>query len=108
MIALTPVNLEKSALTAFGYDPTQQVLAITFKNDADTYHFQAVPQDVVDGLSHCVASCENPPEQLFASAEPETPDHYLTRFVKSYYDFTKITGAAAADDVAMADPTIGN
>jgi len=109
MIALTPVELDGCALTAFGYDPTTATLALTFANDSDVWHYQDVPQDVADGLAACVNACQNPSEQLF-DAEAMSPDRYLSAYVRGtttpIYGYTKVSGAAAADIFNQADPTL--
>lgn len=106
MIPLIAINLPGASLCAHGYDAPTQTLAIIEVDSADTKHYLHVPQDVYDGLVAMIAAAENPQPATFSKPTPESPDHYLSRYVKTAYDFTTVTGAAVADLETLEDPTL--
>lgn len=46
---ITMIEVQSTALKAWGYDPASQVLAIRFKPGQVT-HYKGVPQDVADAF----------------------------------------------------------
>lgn len=106
MIPLTDCTAANSSFVAFGYDPTTHTLAIVPANSPNVLHYKNVPQDVYDGLAAVVAAAENPPEPSFAAPTTEKPSQFMSRYVVGVFDFDTVTGAAAADLEALADPTL--
>lgn len=50
MVTMKPPKKASSSIASTGYDPTTQTLAVHFKNSPLVYHYQSVPQHVVDAM----------------------------------------------------------
>jgi hypothetical protein len=48
--AIAMKTVRSSSVTGVGYDPTTKTLTLRFAGTGKTYHYQGVPQSVVDGL----------------------------------------------------------
>ena len=49
-MATTMKPVKSSSVTSVGYDAATRVLAVHFKHSTKLYHYQDVPQEVVDAM----------------------------------------------------------
>ena len=67
-----PRKVKSTQVDSFRYDPAARVLSVTFKSGGE-YHYDGVPQDVVDGLK-----------------KAESAGKYLSSNIKGVFKYSKM------------------